>query len=130
MKPENRWITPEGLEDMEVWRDVMQLEKEAGYTESWKGYNLEDGDMEEADTWGIDCFTRRNLELALEWTPIARNLEPPDGYDADGLREDWSKVVVDYEKDVDKVAAEVAAAAAATATAAASAAEVSAEEDP
>ena len=38
-------------------------------TVKWQRLQLSSGDIIERDTWGIDCYTRKNIELALGLVP-------------------------------------------------------------
>lgn len=37
---------------------------------SWHVLRLDKGDIVERDTWGIDCYTRKSIELALSLVPL------------------------------------------------------------
>jgi len=52
-------------------KEVLALEQTARdrSTVEWRRLRLDKGDIIERDTWGIDCYTRKNIELALGLVP-------------------------------------------------------------
>lgn len=74
----NRWILPEGMTDlneMAVDQKIVGAKSKKRKKSSSKGENVFketwttkvlSKDVLETDTWGIDCFTRKNVWLALE----------------------------------------------------------------
>ena len=73
----NRWILPEGMKDMKEMAVDQKIvgsktkkrkkssSKANGFKETWTTKVL-GRDVVETETWGIDCFTRKNVWLALE----------------------------------------------------------------
>lgn len=76
----NQWVLPDGLDELEIWSQVIKLDREARISgidnEDWKGLSLHNGDIIETDTWGMDCFTRRNLEFALYFVEESKRFNP------------------------------------------------------
>lgn len=46
-------------------------------TVQWQRLHLSSGDIIERDTWGIDCYTRKNIELALGLVPAPLTMTRP-----------------------------------------------------